>query len=552
LRKLARPGERVRRAAHLGLLLPLLALGVVWSMASHPGSSPDDDFHLASIWCAWGTEASGCTKGGVERGRQLVSVPALDEAISYCVRRDTNESAACISDPAQAWPPLAASANLGTYPGGYYAAARLLASDDATSAILRMRVVAFMVCAALIVAAGLLLRSGDRWRAWWLLMLLSVPLTLSLFASNNPSGPTIAGCVAVAASSYRIVQQQDARISRVAVLIGLAGAVAAAASRPDGWQFTFLALGLGAAAGARGLRDLLDPRRLGALGLLGLVLAGSWLVQRSSPTLGYRPVEGGAAAAERGVSRLAVLLELPALYVGEFATRLGWLDLPMPAIVWGSTAVVLGGAITLGVTGLTPGRRLALLGAAALWVAVPFAMHLAVGYPVGAWVQPRYLLPLVLTTGLLLAVRRSGGSAWRRGQVAVLSGLAVVAHTWALHRSIRRSVTGLDVGTVDLSGGAQWWWPAGVLPGTAGLGPTAVWLIGSAAFALLVGAAAVAVLQTQGDPADPSDASEPAAGAGGRSDPRTSPTAPGQQPQPVPAHAEGAAELVGAGSRGPE
>ena len=42
------------------ILAAALILGLSWSLASAPASSPDDDFHLASIWCAWGAEASDC------------------------------------------------------------------------------------------------------------------------------------------------------------------------------------------------------------------------------------------------------------------------------------------------------------------------------------------------------------------------------------------------------------------------------------------------------------------------------------------------------------
>ena len=49
----------------------------------------------------------------------------------------------------------------------------------------------------------------------------------------------------------------------------------------------------------------------------------------------------------------------------------------------------------------------------------------------------------------------------------------------ALHLNIRRYVTGIDASGVNLDAGAEWWWAGPV-------GPTAVWLLGSLAYALLV------------------------------------------------------------------
>ena len=49
----------------------------------------------------------------------------------------------------------------------------------------------------------------------------------------------------------------------------------------------------------------------------------------------------------------------------------------------------------------------------------------------------------------------------------------------ALHLNIRRYVTGVDVTAVNLDVGAEWWWDGPV-------GPSAVWLLGSLAYTLLV------------------------------------------------------------------
>ena len=56
--------------------------------------------------------------------------------------------------------------------------------------------------------------------------------------------------------------------------------------------------------------------------------------------------------------------------------------------------------------------------------------------------------------------------------------LVTIAHSLALHRTIRRYVTGTDVTTFDLDSGREWWWE---IP----IGPNAVWLLGTLAFALL-------------------------------------------------------------------
>lgn len=466
----------VRVSAALALFLTVLLLGFSWSLASHPGSSPDDDFHLSSIWCAWGAEATSCEEGGFQNGRQLVTIPALEPHVSACTIFKQAQSAACIASELEEDPPFAASANAGSYPSGFYALARLFVGDDAVRSILVMRLVSFSVCAALLIGGGLVLRSSERWRMWWFILMLSLPLGLFLFASNNPSGPTIAGCAAATAGAYAVGRRSSRGAALAPLLAAGAGVLVATQSRPDGLQFAAVAVGLGAVASFRSLSDTLRPARLIPWSLLMVALVLMWLGSSSGATLGYAPVDAESRPA--GVDVVGILLDLPRLYVGEFATSLGWFDTPMPALVWGSMALVIGAVTTLGVANLTRGRTVALLLAAAAMVVVPLYMQLAKGVPVGNWVQPRYLLPLVMTFGVLLAVRPGLDSRPHAGQFAVPTAIAVVAHSVALHTTLRRSVTGLDVSSWPLSPTAEWWWHAPI-------GPDALWVIGSFAFAVL-------------------------------------------------------------------
>lgn len=190
------------------------------------------------------------------------------------------------------------------------------------------------------------------------------------------------------------------------------------------------------------------------------------------------------------VSVFSIVLEIPKLYVGEFATSLGWLDTPMPAITWGLMALTFGAIVSLGVSGRSPFRSLSLLAAATAMVVIPVYLQLSVDEPVGVWVQPRYLLPLVLTLGVILALKPAEARPITVTQVALVSLLVITAHTWALHRTIRRSVTGVDVEDFDLSGAAEWWW-------NTSIGPNLVWATGSAAFAVLLIVLGVMVLRSQ-------------------------------------------------------
>src|SRR5262245_53254713 len=88
------PRSRTARLKAWGALAVLLALGC-WALASPVGASPDEDFHLGSIWCAQGIEAGRCEQGPTAQSRL---VPA-DVARATCYAFKPETSAACQTNP---------------------------------------------------------------------------------------------------------------------------------------------------------------------------------------------------------------------------------------------------------------------------------------------------------------------------------------------------------------------------------------------------------------------------------------------------------------------
>src|SRR4051794_13144876 len=59
-------------SARYGLipLLALVALGA-WALSSPVGASPDEDYHLTSIWCGQGIEAGQCEAADAPSNRKI-------------------------------------------------------------------------------------------------------------------------------------------------------------------------------------------------------------------------------------------------------------------------------------------------------------------------------------------------------------------------------------------------------------------------------------------------------------------------------------------------
>ncbi len=57
----------------LWILYPILIFLTMagWAVSSPVGSSPDEDFHLASAWCAWGNRPGLCEPGHISTTRMV-------------------------------------------------------------------------------------------------------------------------------------------------------------------------------------------------------------------------------------------------------------------------------------------------------------------------------------------------------------------------------------------------------------------------------------------------------------------------------------------------
>ena len=176
------------------------------------------------------------------------------------------------------------------------------------------------------------------------------------------------------------------------------------------------------------------------------------------------------------------LLTLPALWVGSLGVGwgLGWLDTRLPDVVGMSMVAAAGGLLLWGFGDVRRSKLVAALAAVLTISFVPMWILAADRRLVGESVQPRYLLPMltVLVTICLIPAHRR----LRRltGTQLVLLGCAfTLAQSIALHANIRRYVSGQELIGLNLNSQVEWWWPIG-------LSPMGLWLMGSAAFAIVV------------------------------------------------------------------
>lgn len=463
------------------IAVPVLAFVtlIAWSLSSAVASSPDDDFHLASIWCGVGIRDGLCelpSQQTLEAHPEYRMIPAeIPDATCYAF--DSDDSADCWDSDVPGMTLVHRANADGLYPPLFYLAMAPFASEDVIGSVVTMRIVnsGFAVAFLTLVFFAL----PRRLRPPLLLSLLasSVPLGLFVFASTNPSSWALLSAATVWICLYGSMLTDSVRRRRVLVALAVAGAVIGAGARADAAIYAVFGVGLALLLGWRRVRSSVLP----TVGAIVIIIAVAlFYVNAGQSGAAINGLDTDAPPLTAG-QHVMNFLGVPGLWAGMLGNwGLGWLDTQLPPAVWVLTLLVLGGVLLVGMAGFTWRRTVAVIGAlAALWL-VPFVLLATSHAVIGTQVQPRYVLPLLIIAVGVATASPLAEQLWTGSRVALIGAALAVAAAVALHFNIRRYTTGLDVSSIDPGYAAEWWWP--VAPA-----PLAVWVMGSVAFTLLLG-----------------------------------------------------------------
>lgn len=445
-----------------------------WALSSPVGSSPDDNFHNPSIWCGQGIREDLCEEGSIPNSVYVAQTLITND---LCYSRDATKSGACAESRDLM---LTEHVNLKRklYPDFYYWTMSWLASENLTLSIISMRFANSIIAVAGF--AFLLFYLPTHLKSMPILgiVLSSVPLGVFLIPSVNPSGWAYVSTILFFSSFVGYLSSEETRPKVALGALSVIGFTLGAGSRADAALFMILAMALAWIITFSRTRLNIENILL----TVALVIPVVFTYFSTSQAMGT--LAGEAVWVNDGVTPAEFqsnLIRLPELWMGVFGTwGLGWLDTPMPTMVWFITLSLFTAAIFSSFRDFTFSQGLATsLGFLAL-IVVPMVVLTQNGQPVGGLVQPRYLLPLI---GLLVTVslwRKAGsGPTFSNGQL-LFGGIGlVVANMLALHSNLRRYLTGIDYWGISLTREVEWWWAD--FP----LSPNHVWFIGSTSLAIL-------------------------------------------------------------------
>lgn len=473
------------RLIYLTPLLAIIAL-MAWAIASPMGSSPDDDFHLASIWCANPTDTAACLPGPTADSRV---VPAAVHFAAVCYAGKPDQSAACQKDTFDLSPtPTVATDRgnfVGAYPPLYYSAMSAFVGPNIPLSVVMMRFVNIALFVGLTAALFLLL--PHRRRATLLIgwVVSTVPLGMFLIPSNNPSGWAIIGIGTAWIALLGYFEATGVRKLGLGAIFTIA-TLMAAGSRADAAAYaglsTAIVLVLAFRRGKNFLLATILPVVMGLISLFFFLASR----QSSSGLEGFSPgvsaTVGGAPVPVSELSRLlSNLPNIPALWAGSFGDMgLGWFDTQMPAVVTFGSVSVFAVVTFIGLSSMSRRKALVLVAMGVVLWALPAYVLVKSGGPVGQAVQPRYLLPLIVVfAGLAVLAVRGRQVRFTRPQLALLVATLSITQFIALYVNMVRYIQGVGAAGWNLDSGIKWWWD---VP----FSPMFVLIIGSAAYSLML------------------------------------------------------------------
>lgn len=506
---------RVGTAGVLALLL-WVALAA-WTFMSPVGAAPDDDYHLAMVYCAVG-EAQ-CQVQGERAGPCFTMLPSVAADCSDWGSRSVPETDGIRADH---------------YPPFYYRAMAPLVGSTLAETTIAMRLANVTLAVVMLVAAVTLSAPALRRAMMWSWAVAAVPMGVYFIASTNPSAWVIIGFAAVwgpllthlcaprgTGAHWPSAETPAIRAARVTFI--LLASLIALAGRTEGALFLPLlvaALVVFALPRSASGFNLALLRRL-LLPAVMVVLSGIFLLLFARPKAGAAtaPADPGEQTfrgwevVQHTVNSFLGTLGMP----GVPGSGLGTYDVPVPAL---AAALTVGAFITASIWGLGTmyGRKaiaVTLLASTAVTVTAVLWSRVTWEY-----FQPRYFIPLTVAwLGLVLLPRPEGsivagdaptpGSSAREPTagtdsphtpfIALPATLIAVAvsNSMAMLSTIQRFTRGVqpqpsrdpltpqapavNPGELADSSDPLWWWNS--LP----LTPFEVWLIGSLAFGAVVG-----------------------------------------------------------------
>lgn len=462
----------------LALFFAMIAL-MSWSVSSPVAASPDEGYHLATIWCANGPSDGHCEYKG-EGSNISRFVP--EAVYNWCYQHKPNKSASCTSQVNQE---NLVNATRSAEASTWFRFLEIFSGEPVATHVIMIRIVSSTLTLLVIALAYLI--SNRRHRIALVLAggLLFMPHGIYLISASHPSGTVTAlATIAIALINQLINKSMEGKSVRVAlVLLGVSMFLLYDIRKEVFGYVLFVTLLITTIRWNSTSEKSNKIKSITVTGGLLLLAISVLLLQKFAPSSLPLTLNVWGDGIDQSRSESYVLitnfLNFPSLFIGNFGYwGLGALDTPIPMLVWILTTCSITAVIALSLY-FSPKSNIvffSLMSIFVIWLVLQILQSSKLY--VGEEMQPRYILPLVA----MFFVTLIANSAVKRPEPANLNFLVMLVVSFAstsnsisLWTTLRRYTSGLDSAEFDLNFNREWWWDFA-------LDPNQVWAIGTIAF----------------------------------------------------------------------
>jgi len=464
----------------LGTIPPffLLILGLCWTFASPIGSSPDEDFHLTTIWCLEG-ENNLCNFG-VGDSRK---VPALWSSWPPCYVNwpNSDKSAECLTN--LELPLQLVATNRYSRPGEdpvlFYQVMNSFAGDNPTNSVNFMRffnvlISSFLFFLAIYVAPFIVKRALIL--SWGLVL---IPIGIFNIASTNPSSWTITGIGTLWAFILSLIFHRNSRtkmfyLSITGILLSL---IISLGSRNDSRIYvlvTFIAVAL-----LFMTKKWITGKIKLKIFLLATLISITWAVLWIYRLIFVYPFwyyPGAEIEKDQPNALIALILEIPSFFLGilggqipandlnkgdlfeNFAYGISWSDFSFPSIVGILLGISFISVSSISINKLSLQKMFSLIFILFTIVAIIIYVKGLVPEINDAQITPRYIFPLVLLlVGLALLSNTPNESLLGPIQSLIITTFLTIGGSIAWLVTISRFAIGPDADFTNFYQSPEWW-----------------------------------------------------------------------------------------------
>lgn len=435
--------SKVKTGIVYALLSFLLLTG--WSLASPPGSSPDEDLHLSSVWCNAKYQDGEC-----------YSIPQRIVEIGSCYFYDASEISTCEENitnteikPERVF--------LDNFYYNFLSKFASLGSIDETT--VKVRIVNSLLASIALFAIVILTPRSIFLPVLVSWLIVNIPLGFFILSSVNPSSWSFIFSYLALPMIYKVLSKDRGPNSIVISLLVLILAFLLAREA----RFDIL---LFAVIFTTSLLPIIFNyeqmnKRIKTLINLSTLLIASALtlaIWNRSLLVGFR---------EEKTSNWENLTGVPSLITGAFGGwGLGSLETTMPAITFVVSFVTVLSIIFIALREINISESISLGLLSFFGFIVPLFVLVRSNLRVGEWLQPRYILPIfyVLLALSLIIVFKTIVTHKLMIFINFIFLISTITFITSLHTVYRRYTVGLDNYTLNFREPDSWWWDFNYIP----------------------------------------------------------------------------------------